>query len=99
MVLFNLGKITNKAVHCDTREKCRELLLFLEKQGFIWSNGEKPTRFNSFGLHGIYSCILVRVGNDGRERLEFGYTGWYREVGIDVVEYDDMVVQPKKGGR
>ncbi len=66
---FNLEKIIDKRVHCDTEEKANKLLKFLHQNGFIWNGGEDLTSKNNWReekhntFYEIYKDKTICFGN------------------------------------
>lgn len=73
-----------KIYHTATREDYDALMVELERKGFTWSSGSKPTEFNKWDNHNSETCIDVSDST-----IEYCCKGYYEKYypSIKIIEY------------
>ncbi|MDU7363002.1 hypothetical protein [Clostridium sp.] len=79
---FKNGKI---AVHCDTEEKANYFLKECDKQGIIWTDGDKTTEINCWFWHKkntSYACSC------GKSKLVFDFLEYHKDKGLEIIKWE-----------
>lgn len=79
---FKNGKI---AVHCDTEEKANYFLKECDKQGIIWTDGDKTTEINCWVWHKkntSYACSC------GKSKLVFDFLEYHKDKGLEIIKWE-----------
>ena len=73
-----------KIYRTRTQEDYNSLMVELEKQGFIWDSGHKPTHFKYWGEDKENTCIKI-----SGKKIIFGPIKWFTEEypDIPIIEY------------
>jgi len=67
--------LTSTIIHTKTEHQFRELLRYLEKLVYAWSDGKSATsQFSLFSSYGDRTCL--NIGNDNK-RLTYANTNFY----------------------
>jgi virulence-associated protein VapD len=77
------------AVHCNTQEEYDELMELLEKYGFRWRSGSKPTAFDSFETYGSETCVDNK--EDLAPSLGFCYKEYFTTKNYEIIECKDFI--------
>ncbi len=56
---FDVNKYIGKAIRCDTEEKAKQLLEYLDKQGYKWASGGKLTGDTLWDTYKENTCYCV----------------------------------------
>lgn len=79
---FKSGKF---AVHCDTEEKAREFLKECDEQGILWNCGSKASSTINYDRYKADTCYCNYYMD--ADRIGFCSIDYYREKGIDILDY------------
>ena len=79
--------LKNKIVHCETEEQAKKLMLIAEEEGYIWANGNKPTKHTYFDS---YFNVLYFFDYFYDGKITFREVVYLHEEGLDIIEFSDM---------
>lgn len=79
------------AVHCNTQEEYDELMKLLEKYGFRWRSGSKPTAFDSFKIHGSGTCVDNQENSAPGPGLGYCYKEYFATENYEIIECKDFI--------
>ena len=87
------------AIHTPTQKSYDKLMKKLEKQGYMWSDDEKPTDVNNWGEEGGKTCINIDEATDIelQDTLSFCYKKWYEDKGYKIISVEEYLGEWKQG--
>ncbi len=73
------------AIHCDTKEKAKQLLKAFDKMGKTWSAGSKYLEYNYWNSYKQNTCYN---NNNGYCSID-----WCKEEDYKIYEFEDVIVE------
>ena len=80
------------AIKTPTQEDYDSLMRILEDRGYVWSNGEKPTKNHMWHKYMENTCVNI----NGKNKLELSPKKFYKEEGYKIISVKEYLNGSKK---
>lgn len=92
---FDLEKMMDKVIHCNTKEKAENLLEFLDSQGFNWRGYICRLANNTFWeTYDVDTCYrIIKEENGCKNQVTRGSLEYFKNYNLEykVLEFEDVI--------
>lgn len=78
-------------VHVATEKQLEEILVFLDKDGYTWGNGKRPTKHHLQSLDSMYNeqtCIFLKD-----KLISYGNVEFCNSQGYSYVSFQEFMIK------
>lgn len=75
-------------IHCDTEEKAKNLLSYLDSKGFKWISGVKPTDYTNWWVYTKDTCYRFSID---RKFIFFSDYKDYESEDYEIISYEEFM--------